>query len=808
MVRRTPQSLGGPIQISPVATPQDTFVSGSKTTLSQGEIIDFTPFSQVLASYVGQKEREALEDTAEIVRTIGQRQEKGDDLEDILKDYSSDNSTPTRVKTKLAKLFNEQGIDVTANPAYLAQYYTGKGEIRYLAARGELLTDKSLAEIAQAGKDAPEGQATQAMLGAIKARVEKFSLYDGLGALGQQAIDKQMAGLFGETLNAAEGVYQDQVKADVRETFGGSMLVASRQMVALPNLKAASLKGMGDAYTQLRASGEPNHREILIDSLLAAAEDVHDTNGPEAAAEYLDDIVDEFSEGTSKVFNGEEAADLIDRGRLLSVKDAYARSVDSYKASKRAELAEQKAETERQMGIQHGAQIALLTSASAQEINDYFNGATQGLYSNGSTEADAFVDPAELFVKQEWLQEQRLKTLQQRSAQSFDDEEIVGDLQLKLARGQTNQALQILNDLQGSGRMTNGTLAKFYEEVKVIRETPAVIQSSAYQNLDSEVYRVLSGAEAFLLDTGQPDPSKINPVVLEITGKIRQEITDQLVTDGDRIRQEGAGKWVREYTDRRMRELSADHLTVKPTGGGEAQVVTEFKAKEFAARVEAGTPVTLAPTLGGLATADQPNGLRRVQSILNKPVERPAAGIANMKVGGGPLTLKEVAAERTRTTAEYLDDFLADADVVDSKGTKLTKGQKSRAVAEAIAYSGLSMGELISGKLNPSTVAAWATEDRPALTAEISEKRLDLSGVDLLNTPVEESLALLPYIIFGENRKPIGLRNTDGSLDKEVRQLQALLPKYGLPSDDESVLRFVMRQYELMSTIRPDQYKK
>jgi hypothetical protein len=202
-----------------------------------------------------------------------------------------------------------------------------------------------------------------------------------------------------------------------------------------------------------------------------------------------------------------------------------------------------------------------------------------------------------------------------------------------------------------------------------------------------------------------------------------------------------------------------------------------------------------------------PGSLSRIRGIITQPVS--PTPIRFLPPGKksliGSSSADEVAAERVSVAADFLDDFLADADVTDGKGTKLTKGQKSRAVAESIAYSGLSINELVSGRLSEGSMAKWATEDRPTLSGELGN-RLDFSGVDILNTPVEEALALLPYIIYDGDDNPTGLREAEG-LSVTIRRLETLLPKFGMPIDDASILRFVERQYRVMSTLRPETYK-
>lgn len=805
-MRRNPQGLGGPIQITPVATPKDTFVGGSTQRLTSGEIIDFTPFSRVLADYVGDKEEEARNYTGDTIRQVGQRVASGEKLDDVLKEFSSDDATPTRVKTKLAKAFKDGNIDPTANPAYLVQYYTGQGDIRVLAARSELSSEANLAEIAKAGREAPEGQATQAMLNAIRGKVDGFGLYEGMGSFGTAAIDRSLIGVVGETLDAAEKIYQEEVKAAVQESFGGKLLVLGRRLSsAISNgdeeLRAGALQEIGDSYTALRASGEPQHRQLLVQSILSMAEDVNDKQGPEAAAALLDELADDLSEGTARIFDSgavDDPADLENRARLLAAKDAYTESIDRVDARQRAEKAEQRAEVERQMGIAHGSEIALLAGSSAVDVNAYYNKLLQDIY------AGEAVDQEVAFVKQQWVSEMRMRTLEQQRTQSFDDEGIVGDLDRMLADGQTNQALQTLNDLNGTGRMTNGTLAKYYETVKAVRETPAVYQSSVYQQLQNKIEDTLSAFEQFQVE-GQPSRSKINPVALEKTAEIQQEIHEALAADGDKIRQDGAGRWVEKFIGDKLQGMSSDFSQVA-VGKAQETLEKKFEAEIFE-KYRVNMPVNVAPTLGGLSSENMPVVLTRVQKYLAKPVE--SFTLLGMGSDRTKAKSRETdAAEHLRFAAEGLDDFLTDPDLTDSQGNKLTKGQKSRAVAESIAYSGLSINELIGGKLKPTTLAKWATEDRPALTGEITEKRLDFSGVDLLNTPVEEAMALMPYITFdASSGKPTGLRQADG-LGPVINRLQTLLPKFGLPADDQSVLLFVLRQYELLTVLRPDEYKK
>lgn len=822
MVRRTPQGLGGPIQITPVATPQDTFVQGSTQRITSGEIIDFTPFSKVLAGYVGEKEEEARDQTALIAYDIGKRQASGEDLEEILKEYSESGDTLTRTKTKLAKAFNAQGIDPTANPAYLVQYHRGQGSIKALAARGEILRDENIMAFAKAGAAAPAGQANQAMLGAIRGKLDEMGIYKDLDAFGRAAVDEQLTGIFGEALQASEALYTQEVKTAVRETFGGNLLVLGRQAAQAikdgrPEQARAAIESMGNYYTEYRGSGEPDHRNHLATGVLAILEDVNSTDGPEVTVELAEDLIENLGEGPHKLLNAEakdDSADLQFLSTVLQAKESYANSIERYKSKKSAEWAEKKAEIHRQMGAQHGAATSMLITASPQKINEYYNNAIQALYQGTGGEEDFFADSEALFIQQEWLQEQRNRTLQQQSVQAYDDEKIKDSILLDTAQGNTDRALETLNDVNGTGLLTGSTMAKLFEEVNAVRQTPQVFQSSAFQNIDTDIYRALSGLETFLLPgTNQADSTKLDPIVRYIAAKIREDITQMVAADGDAIRQDNPAVWVRKTADELVGKYTETYTKIDPTKNAQQQVDAQIKAKTFEEQV--GSAVTPVPTLGELKPEEQPRVLSRVTETLSRPITYNFAEtlLGTSGLGTGKAARESLASSRIEsqisTVADHLDNFLADPDITDTRGIKITPGQKSRAVAESIAYTGLTMNELIGGKLAASTVAKWATEDREALTKEIAGKRLDFSGVDLLNTPVEEAVQLLPFIIFDPvTGSPTGLRKVDPDLDIVYYRLQTLLPKFGLPADDKSLLSFVKRQYDLLSTLRPETYKK
>jgi hypothetical protein len=798
MVRRTPQSLGGPIQISPIATPQDTFVSGPTDSLSQGEIIDFTPFSQVLASYVGQKEREALEDTAETVRAVGQRVESGESLEDVLKDYSQDKSTPTRVKTKLAKLFNENGLDPTANPAYLAQYYTGKGEIRALAARGELLTDKSLADIAQAGKDAPEGEATKAMLGSIKARIEEFSLWEGLGALGQQAIDRQMAGIVGETLRAAEGVYQDQVKADVRETFGGSMLISARRLVENadnPEERTAALQDMGKAYTQLRASGEPLHREILVDSFLAGAEDIAEKWGPEAAADFLKDAVDEFSEGSALVFNGEETADLLNRGKLLSVAASYENDIEN--AARRKAQARKEAEdlATLQMEETYGETVTRAILQGPAALNAVLDKALE----------EAAADPTG--AQREWVRIERAAGLQQIAARNQDDPNIVNGIKELLSTGQLEAARRTLAEVRRTGGASADTQLLLGADLRQREAVPEAYTPQFNDRVRSRLTEVLSKDKANLIELQDGsfivDETAVFQQREELFREFQGELSQYLAKDGTSIADGSLMATLEGRIDQFVSRVASK--SIPPAKGRTAvkakEVVSETKvAKEDSSRALAATAnKARVESLGGIPRSKLPAYWEQSNKWLEDPKKIRMAGssLANPFFGG-------------------MDGLLAKPEsVLTTDGVPLDAATAKRIVTEKLALAQyLDEDILLSGQvpehlINKFSLPQFEREPgkekatkitgyrNPALQKYLANESLDVSTLDIYKVPLPKTADLL----FNVDTTTRQLKVIKGDEEK-IQKVRDLLTLFGKSDADEVVAEFIIHQATLTQALR------
>lgn len=785
MTRINP-SLTGAFQISPTATGVDTFADLRSERLVTPAILDLVPLSNVLARYVGEKEAQATEITEDIVRDVARRVEQGEDRDAVLKEYSADNLTPARVKGKLSKVFTAAGINPTANPAYIQQYREGQGDIRVASLRRSLLSDSQVSRIAKAGTDAPPGEAYNAMLKAVQESISGSDLYEGMDVFGTAAINERLLAVTEDVMAAASEVYTKELRRSVQDSFGAqTYLYANDLLGGLDSgddtLVQFAQDNISAAYTKLRTSGEPNHREILVDSILQVAESIGAQN-PQGAEEFLDSMLD-LKEGTSEVFE----KDIEGRARIASAQ--YAAS--QRKVTQRREQdwldADRAEKVQLSLEEKYGGDLLVAEGVSSEAVSEVIERIRSEL---------AYEDPKDQQTAREWLQVQGQRSVSASNSIGIADK-ITSDILAEIRTGSLDSAAKYLADARAEGLVRTDQYLDLMGELQSRQSHSQVYERPDVKNYGRRILDILNTATA---EDGTPLLKGANAIAA--ASKAEEEFMDSLsafvqseeITNANpffQARQVEA--FVREQEREAIKRILPD--TAKFADRSSAASVEEARTVNTIENLSIDSLTTAAPRLGGLDTAAQPPEIQSISNVIIGRILR-TKDLSDIDVS--PLAKAPVAspaARRANRVANDLEAILTDTDITDTLGNPIGVSRKFKIAAETLAYSGaFTLDELTSRTASPETIEAWGGKNRSRLKAAITH--LNLSEADVYRIPVPEvGRLLLSVTQDGTVLKP-------RSEDKEgIEKVREYLESFGVSPTDDVVARFINHQYRFTESL-------
>lgn len=785
-MRQTPQDLGGSIRITPQASPHDTFIGQGPSQFVPREIIDLVPLSNLLAQKVGRDEAEAAGLTKDVLEDIGRKVESGGNLETILKEYSESGDTPSRVKSKLAKLFTKDGISPAANPAFLLAYEEGRGEIKAQAADARMSTPEVQAEIAQAGIDAGAEGATDAMLAAIRGKLESFGLYDDLGVFGRAAVDRRVMDIAAGALANARKVYLKQVEQGYEDDFGGSTILAARALTeATTDEQTAAVLRDFNERTKTLLTVHPQGRKVLQQSIEAAAEELKSTRGVAAAIEFLDDAISGVTDANgNSLFDPEDIddpADLIGLARLRQLQESFrqSKSVENRLKAEEDELARLEARDE--LDKQFGDAIfraANTGSTKLRETLQEIGSAIQDLYPD---------DPKKAAAARDWFLEEQRKSNQIASF-SGREEQTAGEIQAYIRAGDFQAAREYLTDARSGNLITFEDYTKLKAELEEKEQYPEIYRSSDYGSIQSRVARALSNVDFYA-----ENPSSLDRDTIQLTLEV-QDAVDEWVEEGLAAGKSPAklAAGLDRFINRTLLETSNKLIGEKPPPDQ-----TTIQRLEERKKLEAFTnqsPVDIAgkaPTLGGgvARIADIPEVKELSLRAKSFWFTRPISDIEFDPKRSG-LTPRSV--QKAREYLFRVSEILDDKDMVDTAGNPVNEKQRRQLAHEALAYAGMFTMEELT--LRESLPEKWANLGRRSIEVSMLHT-LSLDNADFLRIPVAE----VPLFMDTINQDT---RTLKASRVKEVEPVRALLESFNQPSSDEAVAAYIIKQYELQQALK------
>lgn len=368
MRNQSSQPLGGQIQISPLATPTSQFSrrgAGASAAGSPGErvLLDFAGLSataqRALDTFKGQQDSEF----SQLGTQVGKLREQGKTDEEILKEISADGSSPRRVASRLAKLYNqEDGFSRANNPVFKLALQSVRGEARAQEAGRTAATLRAAAvqRVAQ-GKPEDRERLIAEELGNLRKETAEILDPESLGYFGIQAAEahlKQINAQYANDLSTgAAAVQLAEAQLEVRNQYLAETAKVVEAYQKNTNPYAATeeaVKAFGAIGEQAKFAGIVTSTELKQYALSAAGE-IKIGVSNKAAADFLEYSLDNLRDGNGKAYlDGDTALQgALDNYRFKASKEAQ----DLYFEAQRNRESQQFALNESPIGIELSGHI-------------------------------------------------------------------------------------------------------------------------------------------------------------------------------------------------------------------------------------------------------------------------------------------------------------------------------------------------------------------------------------------------------------------------------------------------------------------
>jgi hypothetical protein len=825
-------SLTGAIQITPGTQGTDTYANVLTQRLVSPEIVDLLPFSETLAKYVGKQEAEAKAITAQEVEAIGRRVQSGDKIEDIMKEYAESGFTPNRVKSKIAAVFNENGLDPAANPAYVQRFREGQADIKALVLRRELLSQKQIEEIAEAGIKDKSGNPYQAMLGALQTKLAGANIYEGLEGIGSSALNARMLGITQDAMEAADERYREKVRQGSAEGFGASLLLSAEEFIAGHSRKDDGLQDMAVStierlYMEQRLSGEPEARKLLTDSLIQIAREKGADN-PLAAAEFLDRMIG-MKEGDADIYEG----DLEGRAKLAVEEQRMRDHAKSQLAEKDYTDSVRRKEVFSELNSTFREELLYSTRVGPEAVQKFFQ-------ENQEKAVGMFTTEEDKNAAADWWREQ-LQTSNAVSKTLDSSKTAVNAVRHELNFGNTDRADQLLQSYMSDGVIGTEDAIELSHEVANRRDNLFVYNIPDVKQFSQRVYDEILKSGAFTTEDGQPDSGKILAATRQANTEFQADLTEYLkspaYTELTTLAEKDIAvqKWIGDQYDKLVGTLLPDTASDVAERPLKESVEVEASRKRMSSVSMKDFRGSAPASLGPVRLEDGPETAKRIGDMLRE--QKYADGYYNLlDTPSASNTTSAVSKEGRKASARGLRyvqevvDLATSPDVEDANGKPLGSYHRSQAVAAAMAYGGLlSIDDLISinttAKITPKSQEKWdfngisaadyvdtgglimdpkrvgknttfAWEVTNKLGKYLSSEVFSLRNVDPLRVRLPEVGQLILNVTKDSDGQIKGVKKN--SEDKEaIEKVRSFLGSMDLADDDASVGLYIYHQYEL-----------
>lgn len=791
---QTQSQIGGPIQITPGTTPVSTYADPRTARLTSPEIVNLLPLSDALVRIVGNENAKAVAETEEVIRTIAQRVEKGENLDAVLKEYSDSEFTSKRVKSQLAKAFTATGISPTANPAYIQQYHAGQGDIRALTLSSKLRTKDVIQQIAKAGADARPGESQQAMMSALQNIVGNSGVYDNLDVFGRQALDSQILDILDRTLAEAQTVHEEMVVQGFRDSTGAQILLRGHSLAQAileddEEVVKLALDGLAEDWFNLRIT-EPDPevaREIFVDSLMILGQDIADKRGYEAAAEAISRITDDLAEGGANVFD----KDVQGRARLLGLESALRAKVEDDARAQYVRDQDTRRATTLDLESRFGRDLSSATLQGPEAVRGVLE-AVEGTLGD-------IKDPVALAAAREWLQ-QETSAAYAATRNLSDEERLIEGIEFQLRVGDSDGAMEALQQLRREGRISDAAYNRQVTAVETRKAATWVFERTDVRNADREFQERLAASGLY-----QDEPGKLAATALNFSDKLYADLTEfveaqDFSTMTTAVAQRTVDQWLRNYYSEAQRAIQdIPKPAVEPTVEVQAQRASEnlLQSPESINRDTLPTP-----SLAGYTDETAPPAFKKLQRAISEIVE-PGKPFSPTDARDLSSTLGTISPGKNAPIVNLINrvnGILTNQDLTDAVGNRVGLSERTQAAVEAFAYAGVfSLDELVGVSVAPKTIEAWSL-GQSAVELALKTGGWHLYDIDPLRTPIRETSKVWDAVTESKNGT-LTLKVTPDNR-KIIEGIREVLKRAKLPyQSDEYVAGFIRHQAILLKTL-------
>ena len=799
-------NLAGPYQITPQSSPVDTFAEVRTQRLVPQEIIDLTGLSSVLARYVGDQEAQARQITAQEMEAIGRRTEAGESLDEILKEYSDSGLTPARVRSQLAKAFNEAGLAPAANPLYVQSFRKGQADIKSVALRKALMAPDQIEDIVKASEGLNGEKAFAAMLSAVQQKIAAAKPYDGLEGLGSAAMNEQLLGITRSVMDAADVRYNQKLQEKVRDGIGAQVLLSIEEFTGTDNteVRDAAVQKMVLAMTSARIGGEPRAKEFFADAVLAVATEIGQAD-PAGAAEFLAEVI-EAKEGEAEVFG----SDVETRARMAVLAGQLRRRATEDLQYQDIRDKEREKEVERELSSSYISDIV-----AAQRIGPE---AVQALFHKISGEAVAsYTDDKDRQYALDWLRREA-SVASQTSRTIGSSIRTTQSLWESVYFEAPDVAMDRLMVARRDGLVAPDDFLKIHESLVNRKENVWVFEKPEVIRFAENFRDEILASEIFLEErTGRQNMAEVAAAQLRVSDDFNRDLEAFMASPefaeeaSVGVKEKLLNKWIAttrtDYLRRIVPEGTKEIIQRDLTGTAEA-VKTTRKLEVLDDRA-----ATTPPDIGGFGEK-APKILKQLnQDVLERPgMYKPTVGLrAALEQVDFLDTRKslDVGVKRRKffKFARNLEDIASDPDLKDGLGNPLSQRQRDQIIAESLAYGGaFDLDELISGTAKPKTIENWGggpPEEReggavfPGIEKSLLlSPSLRLDDLDITRVPIPEVARLGLAVTRGEDGQVQGIKVTPENREG-IDKVRALLRSYNLDDSDRNVGLFIRHQYNI-----------
>lgn len=806
MRNQSSQPLGGPVTISPLASPTQQFArrgKGASAAGSPGQRVlhDFSGLSNTAQKYFDEKQKEKDSQLTDIGTQIGEMREEGKSDEQIFKEISESGETPRRTASRLAKLYNKQdGFSRAESPVFRLALQGVRGEARAKAVRRQA-EDPALLSAATRRVAAGKPEEREALIAKELEKLRKDTTDllnpDELGYFGIRVAEEHLTQtndqLASKLSAGASALQLGEAQKEVRTAFlEESQLVidAFRNPDGNPYTAMEEFaKNVGVIGENAKFSGILSEDE-LREYLLGAGGEVYLSVGAKEAADFLTYAVDNVRNGNGVAFNKGD----------LSVQ----RVIDNYRfkigkeASDRAFAAARKREADGQLLVNSSIGLKLAAAVTDDSPGNLLELAENAKKIVLGGNKELFEDEFGL-AYDENTRGNIIGWIDKRVVDLSRKQETYSELEMRVVEG--NVFDQAVEDPEGAKRTLAATDLSALQRLSFEAKLKAFMDNGVSDVYSKTMTRGMKQAiQTAVLDTVVKNPETGEPVnIREYQSRVDEELAqvrDSFVSDPDMVeRLKGNAiemdKQIKAWGDSArdkwgiMRSMdlgengltsSSDKDTIGPKKEGETDRELEKRRKAFDdIYLNRGNYRSGASIIGGYEPGTQPKDVDRIQKI------------ATEALGTTTATRTVLRTRREDQLAGSIFRFIA-------RAKDLPEEETWRVASEALAVSGtLSSTDLY---LTGGQIFKKLTKQEGSFASELNKPGfdndlpLDLEDFNILSARLTDTKNAHKWVA----KTNVGLKLTAEMPEDMRKKLEVLLATYGVNPTPYNITEFLASQ--------------